>query len=153
MKDNTRVWLYQSSRPLLENEVEQITQQLEIFAQQWVSHSRALKADAKVLYNRFVLLMVDESQASASGCSIDSSVKFMRDLGTQYGIDFFDRMTFAYLEDNVVKTAGKDDFSQLYKDGVITDETIVFNNLVKDAVELEEKWRVPLHSSWHKNFV
>lgn len=153
MNNNSRVWLYQSSRLLQGDEVQEIEQKLDLFAKEWVSHSQALKADAKILHNRFILLMVDESQAGASGCSIDTSVRFMQGLGSQYNIDFFDRMNFAYMENELVKTAHKDEFSELYQQGKITDNTIVFNNLVKDVKELEEKWKVPLHESWHKNFV
>lgn len=153
MNEKARVWLYQSNRALLSQEIEDITKQLQQFAKDWVSHSQALKADAKLLYGRFILLTVDESQAGASGCSIDSSVHFIQELGQKYSIDFFNRLNFAYLDNNEVKVAHKDEFAELYQKGIINDDTIVFNNLVKDIKELNEKWKVPLHESWHKNFV
>ena len=32
----------------------------------------------------------------------------------------------------------------------ITPETIVFNNLVQNLAEFQEKWEVPIKDSWHK---
>ena len=153
MNENSRVWLYQSNRILTATEAAEIGSKLNQFAKDWVSHNHALKAKAELLHNRFILLMVDESQAGASGCSIDSSVRFLQDLGMAYGIDFFDRLNFAFVDDGHIKTAHKDDFAELYAQGKINDNTIVFNNLVKDAKEMKEKWQIPLYQSWHKNFV
>ena len=134
-------------------EVAEIQQKINLFTKEWVSHSQALSASGNVLHHRFILLMVDENQAGASGCSIDSSVRFLQDLGMEYATDFFDRLNFAYLEGEQVKTAHKDDFAVLYSQGKINDDTIVFNNLVKDAEEMKMKWQIPLKDSWHKNFV
>lgn len=153
MNENSRVWLYQSTKALNEDEVSGIKSKLNAFTQEWVSHNNALKAKGDILYDRFILLMVDESQASASGCSIDSSVRFLQDLGMEYATDFFDRLNFSYLDNGEVKTAHKDEFAELYAKGEINDETIVFNNLVKDAKELKQGWQIPLKQSWHKNFV
>lgn len=153
MNNNSRVWLYQSNRVLTDKEVSEIQIKIKQFTNEWVSHSQALSASGDVLHNRFILLTVDESRAGASGCSIDSSVRFLQDLGMLYATDFFDRLNFAYLEDNQVKTAHKDDFAVLYSEGKINDDTIVFNNLVKDAEEMKMKWQIPLKDSWHKNFV
>jgi hypothetical protein len=153
MNNESRVWLYQSSRVLTDAEVAEIQLKLNQFTKEWVSHSQALTASGNVLHHRFILLMVDENKSGASGCSIDSSVRFLQDLGMAYATDFFDRLNFAYLEGEQVKTAHKDDFAVLYYQGKINDDTIVFNNLVKDAGEMKMKWQIPLKDSWHKNFV
>ncbi|RMF01923.1 MAG: hypothetical protein D6772_04130, partial [Bacteroidetes bacterium] len=85
-----RVWVYQADRPFAEEVVPEVEQHMRKFTQQWVSHNRALRAEAAVLENRFVVLAVDESQAGASGCSIDSSVAFLKKLGEVYERDLFD---------------------------------------------------------------
>lgn len=153
LPDTTRVWIYQSNRPFTDVELPMIRQYLQQFATQWVSHNRALRAFAEVFHNQFIVLMVDESQADASGCSIDASVHFLQQLQAKFGVDLFDRMTFAYQEGDEVKTAHRSEFKQLYQAGKISDETLVFDNLVNTKAAFDEQWVKPLGKSWHKRMV
>ena len=153
LSPESRVWIYQSNRNLSNAEVSGIQPVIRQFAQQWVSHNRRLKSAGAVLHNRFLVLMVDESQAGASGCSIDSSVRFINELGNRIGVSFFDRMTFPYRKNETIEFASKDDFEKLFAVGSIDDNTIVFDNLVKTKAELETGWEKKLSESWHKRFV
>ena len=146
---NSRVWIYQSNKELTAEQTTQIQQQLNAFAQSWTAHNNQLKATGIVQYNRFLILVVDESQAGASGCSIDKSVRFMKELEQEYGINLFDRFNLAYRDANVIKSIPRNEFEELIKAGIITEDTIVFNNLVQTLAELETKWEVPLKDSWH----
>jgi len=106
------------------------------------------------LHNRFLVLMVDETQAGASGCSIDSSVAFVKQIQAQYGVDFFDRMSFSYQdEQGKVHTLPRADFEKAYQEGTITDETLVFDTLVKSKAELDKGLLKPLKESWHARLV
>ena len=153
MPVNSRVWVYQSNRQFGEDEQAKINHQLSQFVDKWVSHNHALKAYGGIYHKQFIVLMVDESQAGASGCSIDSSVHFIKSLGANFQVDFFDRMNFAYLEKEAVKTAHRTEFSSLFKTSKIDDNTLVFNNLVKNKAEFEAGWIVPLKDSWHARMV
>ena len=150
---STRIWIYQANKPFEEVQIPELKNLVNRFAQSWVSHNQQLRAHGDVYHNQFIVLMVDESRSGASGCSIDTSVRFMQQLGQQYGVDLFDRMAFTYMENDEVKTAQSAEFADLYQRGKITDETLVFDNLVKTKGELEEKWLKPLNESWHKRFV
>ena len=147
--ENSRVWVYQSDRKLSDNEVEQLQKQLDNFATGWTAHNNQLKAKAEVRYNRFLILIVDESQAGASGCSIDKSVNFMKRIEQEFGINLFDRFNFAYRDGEKVLSAPRHEFEELLKSGKINSNTIVFNNLVATLADLETKWEVPFKSSWH----
>lgn len=150
---SSRVWIYQSNQVIPEEAISTISNELQQFAQKWVSHNRDLKASSAVLNQHFLILMVDESQAGASGCSIDKSVYFIQDLAKRFDLELFDRMCFAYVENDQVVTVNSDEFGERYKAGKINDETLVFNNLIKTKAELESAWLVPLSSSWHAQFV
>ena len=147
--ENSRVWIYQADRQLSAGETLEIQTALDNFVRQWTAHNSQLKAKAEVRYNRFLILMVDEEQAGASGCSIDKSVHFMKQLEQQFNINLFDRFNLAYRSGNEVLSAGRNAFEELIKQGIITTDTIVFNNLVKNVAELQTKWEMPFKDSWH----
>lgn len=153
LPDTSRVWIYQAQQAFSAELSAEIQQQVQAFAQQWVSHNRALRASGEVLYDQFIVLMVDESQAGASGCSIDKSVHFMQALEAKYGINLFDRMTFTYKDGDQVMTAPREQFARLYAEGKINDETLVFDNLIKTKGEFSNKWIKSLGHSWHKRMV
>lgn len=153
LSPQSRVWIYQANRNLTDAEVIDIQPVVNQFTHQWVSHNQQLKAAGQILHNRFLVLMVDQTLAGASGCSIDSSVRFITNLGNQIGVSFFDRLTFPFRENDELKFASKDDWEDLYASKAITDETVVLDNLVKTKEEFERSWEKSLGESWLKRFV
>jgi len=147
--EQSRVWIYQSDRELYEDEVKQLHEILNKFAAEWTAHNHQLKAKAEIRYNRFLILIVDESQAGASGCSIDKSVNFIKRLEQEFGITLLDRFNLAYREGEKVLSAPRDEFEDLLRLGKINSNTIVYNNLVQNLEQLETKWEVPFKESWH----
>ena len=146
---NSRTWVYQASRNLTDVEAEEVKNLALGFASEWKSHGTPLKATADVLYNRFLVMMVDEDAGSASGCSIDSSVAQIRSIEQKLNIDLFDRMNLAYLNaDGGLETVHANKVSDAHEHGALTEETIVFNNMVTSKSELETNWRIPLIKSW-----
>ena len=151
--EDSKVWIYQCSRMFTEEEADQLKMEIHEFSKQWVSHNQQLTAFGMLMHSQFIVLMVDESKAGASGCSIDKSVHFMKYIEQKYQVDLFDRMTFAYFDEGKVKTIKQKEMSELYQAGRINDQTMVFNNLVKNRSEFEQGWVVPLGDSWHKRFI
>ena len=146
---HSRVWVYQSDRKLTDAEALQAQVLLDNFTTGWTAHNNQLLAKAEIRYNRFLILIVDESQAGASGCSIDKSVNFMKQLEQQFGINLFDRFNLAYRDGEEILSVPRHQFEDLLKAGKIDTETIVFNNLAQNITELQTKWEVPFKDSWH----
>lgn len=154
LSPSSRVWIYASDKPFADAEVPELRTKLKYFAQQWVSHNRQLMADADVLHNRFVVLMVDESQADASGCSIDKSVAFLKALQAEYGVDLFNRMIFSYQDmQGAVHSVDRDAFARLYATEQINDDTLVFDPLVATKADLDHAFVKKLSQSWHKRMI
>lgn len=147
----SRVWIYQSNRQFTEKETAEIQQKLDQFTTQWTAHGHQLQAKAEIRYGFFIILIVDQDSASATGCSIDSSVRVIKEIESTYGVDLFDRFNMAYKIDDQVYVNTKEDFETLITIKKIGPETIVYNNLVQTLAELDEKWEVPLANSWHKS--
>ena len=153
LADHARVWIYPSNRPFSEREQLVLTSQINGFVYEWAAHGRDLLASGGVLFNQFIVLAVDEQKTGASGCSIDKSVNFVKDLAAQYNVSLFDRLTFTFLTNGQVETAKSSDFKRLFTEGVINSDTLVFDNLVNNVGDLRTAWLKPLASSWHKRFV
>ncbi|HEY0668689.1 MAG TPA: ABC transporter ATPase [Sphingobacteriaceae bacterium] len=149
ISENSRIWIYQSDRALSAEEQVQIQEILKDFTSQWLAHGNQLAAGSEIRNDRFIILSVDEQLAGASGCSIDQSVKLMQEIEQRFGISLFDRFNIAYRVGNEIRTADRAEFEDLIRTGVVTPDTIVYNNLVQTRKQLETNWKVPFKESWH----
>lgn len=151
--DATRLWLYNANRELTPDEAASAKTYLADFAERWVSHNRALTAYSDLLYNRLVVLGVDESAAGASGCSIDGSVRALQALGRELGVDFFERMIFLVVQEDGVRPYGREAFAAAYAAGELNDQTPVVDTLVTSVAEARSGLVKPLSVSWHARMV
>ncbi len=149
MPGSSRVFIYQATREFNNDELHNISNRANEFIDNWKSHDKDLMACVEVRYNRFVIILIDESFASVGGCSLDNSTRFMKSLEHEFQVSLFDRLNFAYKENNLVKSCNRSDFEQLISEGRINEDTIVFNNLVANKNELENNWEIPFKNSWH----
>ncbi len=147
----SRVWVYQSNRALTPAEAPAITGRIREFVNQWTSHKVGVEGDGGLLYNRFIVLMADDQAVSVGGCSIDSSVRFIKSLEKEFNANFFDRWNIAFKRENVVHSCHRNEFEQLVSKGEVHDETIVFNNLITTKKQLLNEWEIPYKNSWLKN--
>lgn len=150
---DSRVWVYQSNRAFTLSETQEINALLADFAKRWVSHNQRLTAYGTIVHNRFIVLIVDEGQVGAGGCSIDRSVAFLKDLQAQYQVDLFDRMRFAYLDGEEIISLSREAFANAYQSGAIHDDTFVFDPLVSNKHDFDTAFLKPLGQSWHKRMV
>lgn len=145
-----KIWIYQADRFLSDEEVDRMSASVRDFVSTWAAHGSALAGKGHLKYNLFLILEVDESQAGVSGCSVDSSVRFIKSLEHAFGVSFFDRMKVSYKDkEGNVQLVGRNDFEKLLEIGVVTTDTIVFNNLIQRAEELQTNWEVAFKNSWH----
>jgi hypothetical protein len=101
--DDARVWIYPSPERLTHQQQQDILQAASQFLQSWKAHGAPLKATAAIFYDHFLVFFVDEAQAGASGCSIDSSVRFVKELEVGMGLSLLERARIYYEEDGVIR--------------------------------------------------
>ena len=148
-----RVWIYQADRAFTTVESPLISQEVSAFVSGWLAHKAKVIGDGALLYDRFVILAADEERLQVSGCSIDSTVRFIKDLGAKYNVNFFDRFYTCYLKDGEVRGMDFESFKKEVANGTVNDHTIVFNNLITTLDGLNSQWQLPLAQSWHKKFL
>ena len=149
-----RIWIYQSDRQLTGDEVDFLDRQAESFVDQWAAHGNDLTASWEILYNRFLILAVDENAAGASGCSIDSSVHFVQDVGKILEVDFMDRGTILYMKEN--DQIGAIPFQEVedsIEEGELTPDTPIFDGTITKLEQLNSNWPRPLKDTWMGRFL
>lgn len=150
MPSNARVWVYQSNSVLPEESRNVILQKGKAFIESWTAHGAALKASFDILYDRFIVISVDEQQAQASGCSIDKSLAFIKSLEQEFQLQLLDRMQVAYRNGNTIEVCALPEFEKRAVKGLVDSATIVFNNMVTTKEAFDSSWEIPLKESWQK---
>ncbi len=149
---DSKVWIYQSSRPFTQDEIEALNIQLAAFAKQWTAHNAQLHAEATVIEDRIIRLMVDETHTGASGCSIDSSVHFIKSIEKAMGINLFDRTLVNYYKGDHLFSTHLDALKKLYQQGELHDDTLVFNPLIATKSDFDNGCKIELGKTWLKDF-
>lgn len=153
LPDSSRIWIYQASRTFNESELQEITALLDAFIQNWTAHGNDLNAGYEIRYKRFIVIALDQSSQSATGCSIDASVHFIQELEKKYNVELLDKMNVSYKQGEFVAYKNLTDFKAMAKQKAISKKTIVFNNLVTNKGEYKAHWEVPASESWHSRFL
>ena len=153
LPDTSRVWIYQASRSFTTEELEEVRQSLDKFIHEWTAHGSDLNAGYDIRYNRFLVIALDQTHTTASGCSIDASVYFIQNLEKKYNIDLLDKMNVSYKQGEYVAYKPLSDFKKMAKNKAVSKNTIVFNNLVTNKYEYLNHWEVPAEESWHSRFM
>ena len=145
LPDHARVWIYPSNRELTKSEISKIENLAEDFLNQWTSHGNDLQAGVNLPYDRFIVLGLNESIQSTSGCSIDASVRFIQSLEADFDIVLLDKMNVTFKKQNTIDYIPLNEFRNKAKRKEVAPDVIVFNNLVLNKIEYETLWEVPAY--------
>ncbi len=149
MPSYSRVWIYQADRQFTKGEEDKISNRAKSFLESWTAHNQELKASFEIRHHLFLILMIDQKHALASGCSIDKSFHFIQEIEKEFSVSLLDRQIYAIRENENINLVKRKDFDKMIRTGEINGETVVFNNLVETKSELETKWELPVRESWH----
>lgn len=138
--DHSRIWMYQSDRKLNGAELVYLREQLDHFIKDWAAHGKGLKASFDIVFDRIVLLCVNEDAVHASGCSIDSSVRFMKAMAKELELDFFDRLYLYIIDEGDLKRIHISDLTK-YRNSMLIDP------MVSNAGQLRSSGIVPVNDS------
>ena len=152
LPEESKIWIYQSNRKFSDEEIQEIEEELKIFLDNWSSHGQSLEASFITRYNRFIIIAVNQNIQSATGCSIDASVQFIQSLEQKYNVDLLDKMNVTFKVGDHVAFKPLIEFKKMAKEKAVSENTIVFNNLLNTLGEWQDFWEVPASESWHNRF-
>lgn len=147
----SRVWVYQASRTLTVSEALEAEEMIKDFCEDWRSHGAEVQAYGNLFFGQFLILMADETKAAVSGCSTDSSVRFVKELEKKFNIDFFNRTNLAFWIKDKVQLLPLGQLAYALENNFIGPDTLYFNNTVLNKEQLENSWIIPVKDSWLAN--
>lgn len=153
MAGNSRVWIYQSDKKITPSQKEILSNALYTFTESWQVHGQPLKTSFAIFYDQFIVLAADEDFNAASGCSIDGSVRVLKELGKELDLDFFNRSQAAFKNDDAVILVPLADLRKKNAEGVWNEQTLFFNNLAPSVDSLRNGWIVPAGNTWLKRYL
>jgi hypothetical protein len=153
LPEHSRVWIYQANRAFTPGEKNQLATGLKALCEQWSAHGTPLHTSFAIAFDQFVVMIVDEKQHGASGCSIDGSVRYLKGLQNELCLDFFDRSNVAILKDSGVVLYPLTELKSLFERRTLSGDTITFNNLVGTKAEWAMHWQQPVSSSWMARYL
>src|SRR5687768_14171838 len=149
----SREWVFQSNRPFTAEQLNTADLKLRAFTAEWAVHGTPFETSYSIRYNQFIILVAVESPPRASACSIDSSVRVLKDLEQLFGVQLLDRSNVAFLQGDIVSLVSLQDLKQKFRDGILNEDSLSFNNLVATRKELDESWLVPAGQTWLKRYL
>lgn len=153
LSDLSRVWIYASQTPFNSAQKGFISESLMAFTNDWQAHGTPLKASFMVSHNQFIVIGVDESHHSPSGCSIDKSVQIIKNIESELGIDLMNRMAVYILKDNMVQAVMLKDLAGLIAGHILTPDSQVFDNTITSCKSFRENWIKTAKETWiHRYF-
>ena len=150
---DSRLWIYQATRPFTQEEEKTISDSLREFCGQWSAHGDALQTSFLVKHKQFIVLSVDENSAGASGCSIDGSVRVLKELSQRLNNDFFNRTKIAFWNDGEINLYSVQELPKLFESGALTASSQTFDNLVPNKGSFEKKWKIEVEKTWLAKFL
>ena len=146
--DNSHVWVYQSNRSFTIKETIQIEELLQNFTKGWKSHGTPVKGYANLFFGQFIILMADETAMGVSGCSTDSSVRLIKNIEQDFQVELFDRLMLAFIIQERIQLLPLSKISSYLENGLISTDTLYFNNTILTKKELLNNWIIPVKESW-----
>lgn len=151
LSDASRIWIYGSPRNLTTEEKALIHSKTTQFLSGWQRHGVDVIAGSAIFYERFLVLATDE-KTPVSGCAIDASVHFIKELSTDLGVDLLEKLRIDYLLENKIFSHSIPDFKKQITEGVVLKNTLVFNHFIQTKADLKKNWLIPAKNSWHKRY-
>lgn len=152
LPDQSRVWVYQANRPLVDAEIEQISSFLMNEMSAWAAHGAPLNASFEIRFNQVIIVAVNEDVNQASGCSIDASTRWFKSLGELIQVDFFDRQ-IASIQGERILLIPITSIKDFILSANLSEEDFIIPPQTLDLGHYRTQWLQTVRESWLKKYL
>lgn len=148
---SARVWIFASSRPLTGRDAERLLSEVDHYLEQWQAHGHPLTCGRAWRDDRFLAIGVDQTNAYASGCSIDGLFRALQALQSSLRTTIVNAGQVHYRDGSgEIRTVSRDEFTALSATGAVTAATPVFDATIATAGDWRARFETVVGRAWHK---
>lgn len=152
LPEQSKVWIYIAARKLTPAEIEQINTNAGFFLSTWESHNIPVQGSIDILDDQFIRVSAFTDEDAMCGRAQDAQVRFIKEAEEALGIEFTNRMILAFEHDGKIITQTLDQLESSIQSGIISEDSIYFNNLVNSKQEFSENWKSSPKETWLQRY-
>ena len=150
LPDHGRLWVFPSNRTLSDKEAQIFMGTVSSFLDTWAAHGVPLRCAAELRDNQFLLVGVDIDSELPSGCSIDSLVNQLRNVGADIGVSVVDHTPVWYRNGAEIHAVSRAEFRAMAEAGTVTSTTTIFDSSLTTVHQLRDgNLERPASDAWH----
>lgn len=149
LPDASRVWVFGADRPLSEQGATALIEGLKEPLANWQAHGAPVTVGSQLRDERFLVIAVDQSNAGATGCSIDGLFRVLQGLEAKVGASLVGGGRVFYRDSHAaVQSTTRDQIPALVQSGAITKDTVVFDTSLTDLGAFRAGFEKRAKESW-----
>ena len=149
LPDSSRIWIFGSDRPVTGTAAEQLLGEVDSFLSSWRAHGEPLRCGRLWADSRFLVVGVDQSDANASGCSIDGLFRRLQHLEGSIGARIVGGGRVFYRDHSgAAQSVARTDLDSLVARGEVGPDTVVFDTSITDLGEWRARFEQPARKTW-----
>lgn len=154
LPDDARVWVFAANDVLSSDAESVLLAEADAFLSQWRAHGTPLLGARELREGRFLCVAVDERAAGASGCSVDTLFRRLRELEPTLGTSLIaGGQIFWRNADGTVERTTREQFAAHAAGGTIGAHTRVFDVSVTTLAGWRQAFELEVSSSWHARYL
>jgi hypothetical protein len=152
LPDTSRIWIFQSSKPLDHQSGMQLLQSVHWFINDWTAHQQSLTASAAIRDDFFLVVAVDEQAAGASGCSVDKLFRFVQGFERENGVRLTERQRVV-ISGEPPRDVSLEEIPDLLASEAMSPETLVYDVTVDSLGAYRQRFVTPVNKSWLSRYL
>lgn len=149
LPDSSRVWVFGSERALTAEGEKALLKGVDEHLVHWKAHGAPLTVSREWRDGRFLVVGVDQSAAGATGCSIDGLFRVLQQLEGEVGASMVTGGRVFYRDSRgAVQATSRGEVTALARDGVISNDTVIFDTSLTDLGTWRASFERPAKDSW-----
>tara|TARA_B100000902_G_scaffold392929_1_gene446230 strand:+ start:79925 stop:80389 length:465 start_codon:yes stop_codon:yes gene_type:complete len=147
ISNNSRVWVYGSETEISQALSKNIHNDIESFLSDWKHHNNPLICSLKILFNRFIIIALDDSKYGVGGCSLDSLQRQIQLIEKKYSIILLNRLNVFCLKEDIIECIPLSDL----KDKV-NNNTLFYDLTIQNKNEISSMLK-PVSDGWCEKYI